>query len=849
MNIKIEEEVGGRESLPFSPVAGADRSFLTDSEDLSGLVAPKEESNKEVSQLSSPQPASSHPDLDNFPSFPSSRARASPEVDLNVAQGWLEDLDNLDIGPSQPADVPVRDSARGQDRALVSDRLGEDLAMEAFFNAPEVNEEESYGDTESNVDSSMDSNRLSIVKGGVEVERESLGYKVPRVDIRTQPPDRPEVPPRPSDRGPKGFDPAFPPSSESMRNVASLRDFRQTSDFYTEPRGGTKTLVPPLSLPQGKTSLQGQQYGEGSFKPTVPGRSEEVKAVRASELKSAFGAETRPSEVEGRGSKPFPAVKSPKDPIEPSDQDFPPSFKQSSVSASLQALKKDPPQPSVELKLRPLEIATEEEGSQRPLPRLAESQPPEPAFKPALRPAVPVPCPKPQPSPAARQFATAVGTREEPKTLSSARPSALTVVESPVVPPVPTVGKEEPKASARQTAGYLGNLVEEAVKPQLPTLEIQESDSLLTGNSKPAEEEKKTVPPLPPAFAMGKSLQGKEQPRVKFDPASMERGEDKLPPLQIGSITEDEEESGDYDPIPVIVREPVSKPQIPGLQLLGKQGQQEAQPGPRVVVRDMRLQNAGEEGKRLEEGRPQIDAVAGRLSEPPVLTYHQCYDRILNSDLTPYRTEPAAPPRSCLKAMLACCSSTHEILVPEVKTAMSVLLAFEKRPMDISKPIDQSILMSIWGRCMGSAAFALQHEAWKGVIGFAGPQPLAQDTVGTLGMMQFLFCLSEGKREVVQRSLEESRKPGKGFALASASLDITRLALKVVKSGVLNQDFERHHNVRDVFNCFALGCFVSWVNQNAAAPGRVDLATFEKSVRRDPVELILLGKKSIALTS
>ena len=306
-----------------------------------------------------------------------------------------------------------------------------------------------------------------------------------------------------------------------------------------------------------------------------------------------------------------------------------------------------------------------------------------------------------------------------------------------------------------------------------------------------------------------------------------------LPPLQLASI---ELESL----IPAIRREPqkpVSKPQ-------GQRKAQGVKSSPRVVARDMK---GGEEGKSpgtgLEEG-----VTTWRLSESPSLTYHQCYDHILNSDLISYRSEPTVPPRSCFKVMFACCASTREISVPEVKIAVTVLLAFENRPMDISKPIDQSILMSIWERCMGSAAFALQHEAWKAVIGFAGPQPLAQDTVGTLGMLQLLFCLSEGKREVVRRTLEESRRPGCGFALASTYLDITRLALKVVKSGVLNQDFERHHNVRDVFNCFALGCFVSWVNQNAAAPGRVDLATFEKSVRKDPVELILLGKKSLSLT-
>lgn len=839
MNIKIEEEVGGRESLPFSPVAGADRSFLTDSEDLSGLVAPKEEeSKKEVSQLSSKQPASNHPDPDNFPSFPSSRARGSPEVDLNVAQGWLEDLDNLDIDApsSQPADVPVRDSARGQERALASERLDEDSAlardMEDFFNAPEVNEDESYGDTDSNVDNSVgSSNRLSIVKGGVEVERESLGYKVPKVDIKTEP-EKPEIPPRPSDRGPKrqdlGFNPAFPPSSESLRNATSLRDLRQ-ADFSTEPRGSARAFVPPLSLPPGKTLSQDQQYGR--FNPAVQskaGRPEEAKAVRDSEL----GLKSALSEVEGRVSK--PVAKPLEDNIESEEQDSPPYVQHSSISASLQAPKKDPPaQPPVELKLRPLDIA--EESSQRSSSRLPDSQAPEAAFKPAPRTAAPVTSPKPQvmESPSAHRPGAATILEEGPKTLSSARPTALSAFkESSALPPVAS-GNEESRTSARPPpTGYLGNLAEEAIKPPSPAIETKESDSLLAAKAKPAEEEKKSIPPLPSAFSMGQSLQGKERPRVKFDPASMERREDKLPPLQIASITENEQESGDYDPIPAPGKEQ-EKPKPPSLQ--------EAKPSPRVVVRDMRLQNGGEEGKRpgpgLEEG-----------SEPPVLTYHQCYDRILNSDLAPYSTEPAAPPRTCLKAMLACCSSTHEIILPEVKAAMTVLLAFEKRPMDISKSMDQSILMSIWSRCMGSAAFALQHEAWKAVIGFTGPQPLAQDTVGTLGMMEFLYFLSEGKSEVVRRTLEESRRPGRGFALASISLEITRLALRVVKSGILNQDFERHHNVRDVFNCFALGCLLAWVNQNAA-PGRMDVATFEKSVRRNPVQLILLGKKSVSLTS
>jgi hypothetical protein len=407
---------------------------------------------------------------------------------------------------------------------------------------------------------------------------------------------------------------------------------------------------------------------------------------------------------------------------------------------------------------------------------------------------------------------------------------------------------------AKQPAGFLGNLIEEAAAPvksrpgpsqQLPTLEIQESDSLLAKAKSP--EEKKAIPPLPSAFAMGKSLQGKEPQRVKFDAPPVaeappiDRKEDKLPPLHIASILDDEQESGDYDPIPAQGRD--SKPPVSVLKFPNKpQGQPEAQiviPNPRGMMRDTRPQSNSE-----EEGKRPLEDEEGRRNEPPILTYHQCYDRIVNSDIAKYRSEYAAPRRSCLKAMLSCCVSTHEILVPEIKAAMSFLLAFEKRPMDLSNPLDQSILMSIWSRCIETAPFAVQHEAWKAVIGFAGPQPLANDTVGTLGVLQLLFCLSEGRDDVVDRTLEESRKPGKGFPLAETSLEITRLAMRVVKSGDMNEQFEKLHNVRDVFNCFCLGCFQGWINQNSVAPGRVDFAAFEKVVKRNPMEFVSLGKKS-----
>lgn len=781
MDFKIEEEAGGRGSLPFSPVAAENRSFLTDSDDLSGLVAGKEEEvKKEEREISDKTQVDRERNELNFPSFPSSRAQESKQddrEDLNVAQGWLDDLD--DLGPDLAPNHIDKDPALAHE-------------IDDFFNQPEPSEDQgSYGDTSSNADSSV---RLSIERGGVTVDRESLGYK-PSIEVRREDP-------RMSDRSPG--------------NPVSLREVPGKEGYsYTEEQKGPLSLREPAK-PRGyqlpSESLPAKPVKEEGYKVPLPVARTSPESVSLSQ--ATLHPSFRPSED----------IKPPSKSIEIPAKATIPSLKLSDIG-SISSPKPLPSNPSPVPKLRPdirlpvslrkpesesIDMSTEP-VSGKPL-RPLEILPTENVY--LTSPPSDTPAPKPE---------KMTGLIEKEMEIESSLKGKKTEIE-----------EGSKKKERKMQVGFLGNLVEESGEPIRQRPKPSESSFPLEKEKMPVEEVKKPViPPLASAFATGKSLQGKEGNKVKFD-----TGEEKLPPLQI-SMMEEVEESGDYDPIPA---QPQKAQPVSPIKLKPPPSNNPVPPAtdstkpalsPRVQVIDM------------HRPREYDDEADRRRNEPPVLSYHQVYDEIISSDINQYTAEAQPEKRSCMKAFLACCSNTQEILVPEVKASMSILMAFERRMMNASNPIDQSLLMSIWTRCMDLEPFSLQHPAWKSTLGFTTPQPLSQDLIGTLGPLQLLFCLSEGRPEVVKQTFTEARKPGSGFSLATMSIEITRVALKVVKSGVMNGDFERFHNVKDVFNCLYLGSFLMWMEKNATIPGKIDLVTFEKMIRKTPLEVVKLGRRSI----
>ena len=76
------------------------------------------------------------------------------------------------------------------------------------------------------------------------------------------------------------------------------------------------------------------------------------------------------------------------------------------------------------------------------------------------------------------------------------------------------------------------------------------------------------------------------------------------------------------------------------------------------------------------------------------------------------------------------------------------------------------------------------------------------------------------------------------FNFAQEMTAVTKLAIKVAKSGSLTRLLASAKDVFETFNQFFLGCLLAWFSEQRQSPGHVDWKALEDRLRRSPEEVV-----------
>ncbi|KAK7933870.1 hypothetical protein WMY93_004766 [Mugilogobius chulae] len=181
----------------------------------------------------------------------------------------------------------------------------------------------------------------------------------------------------------------------------------------------------------------------------------------------------------------------------------------------------------------------------------------------------------------------------------------------------------------------------------------------------------------------------------------------------------------------------------------------------------------------------------------------------------------------------------------ELLEERDLVFAIAQCPVDNSQPIHMRVLQTIYKRLVGSKLDCPRFGVHWETIGFQGTDP-ATDLRGTgfLGLMHSLYFVMDPEMLPLARDIYKlSQHPTQNFPFSVMSINMTRIALQVLREEALSKECNRRQQVVGVLNEFYVATYLHlyqlWkTQQKTIADSGFVLKEVELFAKKNPKQML-----------
>lgn len=273
------------------------------------------------------------------------------------------------------------------------------------------------------------------------------------------------------------------------------------------------------------------------------------------------------------------------------------------------------------------------------------------------------------------------------------------------------------------------------------------------------------------------------------------------------------------------------------LQTLATGGDQ-----PKPADENEELEKARQEWEAVENIQPVISEDS---TPTPLISFNEALQYFQTTDLGDLlkNIQPTIR-RTGLAAI------THFLFGPprlhrELLEERDLVFAIAQCPVDNSQPVHMRVLQTIYKRLVGSKLDCPRYGVHWETIGFQGTDP-ATDLRGTgfLGLMHSLYFVMDPEMLPLARDIYKlSLHPTQNFPFSVMSINMTRIALQVLREEALSKECNRRQQVVGVLNEFYVATYLHlyqlWkTQQKTIADSGFVLKEVELFAKKNPKQML-----------
>ena len=156
----------------------------------------------------------------------------------------------------------------------------------------------------------------------------------------------------------------------------------------------------------------------------------------------------------------------------------------------------------------------------------------------------------------------------------------------------------------------------------------------------------------------------------------------------------------------------------------------------------------------------------------------------------------------------------HTKLSESLQDEKDYVLCLSKISFDNSSKLHFLILKEIFKTLLKSPTCPRFGEHWE-IVGFQGNDPASDlRSGGILSLLQILYMISDEKFGLIAKDIFQlSRDNIQEFPFCSVGINLTVICLKVLRSGVLNKEFNEQKEILGLLNEFYCSLFYEFYSQ------------------------------------
>uniref|UniRef100_H3CEJ0 ELMO domain containing 3 n=1 Tax=Tetraodon nigroviridis TaxID=99883 RepID=H3CEJ0_TETNG len=257
------------------------------------------------------------------------------------------------------------------------------------------------------------------------------------------------------------------------------------------------------------------------------------------------------------------------------------------------------------------------------------------------------------------------------------------------------------------------------------------------------------------------------------------------------------------------------------------------------------LEKARQEWEALEDLQPVTSALPEDLNPTPVISFNEALQYFQTTDLGDLRKNIQPTVRRSGLAAIAHFLFGPPRLHRELLEERDLVFAIAQCQVDNSQSVHLRVLQTIYKRLLGCRLDCPRYGPHWENIGFQGSDP-ATDLRGTgfLGLMHTLYLVMDPETLPLARDIYRlSQHRTQNFPFSVMSINMTRIALQVLREEALSKECNRRQQVVGVLNDFYVATFLHlyqvWKSQQKtiAESGTV-LKEVELCARKNPKQML-----------
>lgn len=263
---------------------------------------------------------------------------------------------------------------------------------------------------------------------------------------------------------------------------------------------------------------------------------------------------------------------------------------------------------------------------------------------------------------------------------------------------------------------------------------------------------------------------------------------------------------------------------------------------PKPADENEELEKARQEWEAVESVQP---VISEESTPTPLISFNEALQYFQTTDLGDLlkNIQPTIR-RTGLAAI------THFLFGPprlhrELLEERDLVFAIAQCPVDNSQPVHMRVLQTIYKRLVGSKLDCPRYGVHWETIGFQGTDP-ATDLRGTgfLGLMHSLYFVMDPEMLPLARDIYKlSLHPTQNFPFSVMSINMTRIALQVLREEALSKECNRRQQVVGVLNEFYVATYLHlyqlWkTQQKTIADSGFVLKEVELFAKKNPKQML-----------